>query len=118
VPSPVLFGALTAFAGLIPIIGTGIVWAPLVVYLALTGNWIAAIGLAAYCGLILINIDNVIRFLLQKKLADIHPLITIFGVILGLKLFGFWGIIFGPLLLSMFFLLVSIFKKEYLDHEK
>ncbi|MDR3252184.1 MAG: AI-2E family transporter [Tannerella sp.] len=115
VPSPVLFGALTAFAGIIPLVGTGIVWAPLVVYLALTGNWIAAICLAAYCGLILINIDNVIRFLLQKKLADIHPLITIFGVILGLKLFGFWGIIFGPLLLSMFCLLVNIFKKKYLD---
>ena len=115
VPSPFLFGVITAFATIVPLVGTGLVWFPLVVYLALTGNWVAAIGLAVYCGLILINVDNVIRFILQKKLADTHPLITVFGVILGLKIFGFWGVIFGPLLLSMFFLLVNIFKREYLD---
>ena len=118
VPSYFLFGTLTAFATIVPLVGTGIVWFPLVVYLALTGNWIAAIGLAAYCGIILINVDNVIRFVLQKKLADTHPLITVFGVILGLGLFGFWGVIFGPLLLSMLFLLINIFKREYLDNEK
>ena len=116
VPSPFLFGALTAFATIVPLVGTGLVWVPLVVYLALTGNWVAAIGLLAYCALLLINVDNVIRFLLQKKLADTHPLITVFGVILGLKIFGFWGVVFGPLLLSMFFLLVNIFKREYLDN--
>jgi len=117
VPSPFLFGALTAFATIVPLVGTGLVWVPLVIYLALTGNWVAAIGLLAYCAIILINVDNVIRFVLQKKLADTHPLITVFGVILGLKIFGFWGVIFGPLLLSMFFLLVNIFKREYLDNE-
>ena len=114
-PSFILFGILTAFATIIPLVGTGIVWFPLVVYLALTGNWIAAIGLLAYCVIILVNIDNVFRFVLQKKMADTHPLITVFGVILGLKIFGFWGVIFGPLLISMFFLLIDIFKKEYLD---
>ena len=118
VPSYFMFGTLTAFATIVPLVGTGIVWFPLVAYLALTGNWIAAIGLAAYCGIILINVDNVIRFVLQKKLADTHPLITVFGVILGLGLFGFWGVIFGPLLLSMFFLLVNIFKREYLDSDE
>ncbi len=115
VPSPALFGVITAFATIVPIFGTGLVWAPLVIYLYLTGNWVAATGLMAYCVIVLINIDNVIRFLVQKKLADTHPLITVFGVILGLKIFGFWGVIFGPLLLSMFFILVHIFKKEYLD---
>ena len=117
VPSVILFGVLTAFASIIPLIGTSIVWFPLVVYLALTGNWIAAIGLFAYCAIIVFNIDSVFRFVLQKKMADTHPLITIFGVILGIKFFGFWGVIFGPLLMSLFFLLVNIFKKEYLDTE-
>jgi len=118
VPSFMVFGVLAAFASIVPLVGTGLVWVPLVIYLALTGNWIAAIGLSAYCLIILINIDHVFRFLLQKKMADTHPLITVFGVLLGLKIFGFWGIIFGPLLLSLFFLLVNIFKKEYLDKDK
>lgn len=115
VPSPFLFGFLTCFATIIPLVGTGMVWFPLCIYFAIVGNWFGAIGLAAYSLIILINIDNVIRLVVQKKLADIHPLITVFGVILGLSLFGFWGIIFGPLVLSMFFLLIGIFKKEYLD---
>lgn len=118
VPSPFLFGVVTAFATIVPLLGTGLVWVPLVTYLALTGNWVAAIGLAVYCVVVLTNVDNVIRFVLQKKLADTHPLITVFGVILGLTLFGFWGVIFGPLLMSMFFLLVNIFKKEYLDNKE
>ncbi len=115
VPSPFLFGFLTCFATIIPLVGTGLVWFPICVYFAIVGNWFGAIGLAAYSLIILTNIDNVIRLVVQKRLADIHPLITVFGVILGLSLFGFWGIIFGPLLLSMFFLLIGIFKKEYLD---
>jgi predicted PurR-regulated permease PerM len=117
VPSAFLFAALTCFATIIPLIGTGLVWVPVVIYLLMTGNWINAIGLTAYCAIILINVDNVIRYMLQKKLADTHPLITVFGVILGLSVFGFWGVIFGPLLLSLFFLLINIFKKEYLDKQ-
>ena len=53
--------------------------------------------------------------MLQKKMADIHPLVTIFGVIIGLSLFGFMGVIFGPLLISVFMLCFNMFKKEYLQ---
>jgi len=116
VSSAFFFAFLTGFSTILPIIGTIIIWGPLVVYLAITGDWFNAIGLGIYCAVIVYNIDVVIRFLLQKKIADTHPLITVFGVILGLYVFGFWGVIFGPLLLSMFFLLINIFKREYLDN--
>lgn len=118
VPSPFVFAFLTCFATVIPIVGTAFIWFPLSVYLYLTGNTIEGIGLAIYSLIIISNIDNLIRFVLQKKLADIHPLITIFGVIIGLTLFGFWGVVFGPLLISIFLLCFNIFKKEYLDNKK
>ena len=54
---------------------------------------------------------------MQKRLGDVHPLITFFGVIMGLDLFGFVGIIFGPLLISYFVLLVRIYRNEYLEEE-
>ena len=117
VPSPLFFGVLTCFATIIPIVGTGLVWAPLTLYLALSGEWGMALGLLLYSVLVLTQVDNLIRFILQKKMADIHPLITIFGVVIGLPLFGFMGIIFGPLLLSMFILCINIFKTEYLEKE-
>lgn len=113
-PSIWLLGFLTCFATAIPIVGTALVWFPLAVYMALTGDWAQALGLVVYCSLFVTNIDNLIRFVLQKKMADTHPLVTIFGVIIGLSLFGFMGIIFGPLLLSLFLLCVDIFKNEHL----
>ena len=67
-----------------------------------------------YGAIIVSQCDNLIRFLLQKKMADVHPLITIFGVVAGLPLFGFMGVIFGPLLVSLFLLFVDMFRKEFL----
>jgi len=115
VPNPIFFGFLSCLTSIIPIVGIGLIWAPLVAYMFLIGDWQNGIGLAAYSFIVTTNIDNLLRFMLQKKLANTHPLITIFGVILGLKLFGFLGIIFGPLLLSIFILCINIFKKEYLE---
>jgi predicted PurR-regulated permease PerM len=116
-PSPVVFAFLTCFASIVPLLGTGLVWLPLSAYIALTGDWMNALGLFAYSLLILTNIDNLIRLVLQKKLADTHPLVTIFGVIIGLSLFGFMGVIFGPILLSCFILCFNIFKVEYLERK-
>lgn len=114
VPNALIFGFLTAIATVIPVVGTGFIWLPLAIYLAIMGDWPNAIGLLCYGTLVVSQVDNLIRLMLQKKMADIHPLITIFGVVIGLSLFGFMGIIFGPLLLSMFILCLNIFRKEYL----
>lgn len=117
-PNILLSGLLTCFASIIPMIGTTLVWVPIAIYMALIGNWLQAAGLALYGALVISQLDNLIRFMIQKKMADIHPLITVFGVVIGLSIFGFMGIIFGPLLLSLFFLFVDMFKREYLDGDK
>ena len=114
-PNILLLGFLTCFATIIPMVGTALVWFPVAAYLAISGDWFNAIGIAAYGAIVVSQSDNLIRFILQKKMADTHPLITIFGGVIGLPLFGFMGVIFGPLLLSLFFLFVDMFKKEYLD---
>ena len=113
-PVPWIMGLLTGFASVIPMVGTGFVWAPVIIYMAIIGDWPNAIGLAIYSLLITTQVDNLIRFVLQKKMADTHPLVTIFGVVIGIALFGFMGVIFGPLLLSMFLLCFNIFKREYI----
>lgn len=117
-PNILFAGFLTGFASVIPMVGTALIWVPIAIYMALMGNWFQAIGLALFGALVISQLDNLIRFIIQKKMADIHPLITIFGVVIGLSLFGFMGIIFGPLLLSLFFLFVDMFKKEYLESGK
>ena len=79
------------------------------------GNWGGAIGLMIYGVLVITQSDNVIRFILQKKMTDTHPLVTILGVLIGLPLFGFMGVIFGPLMLAMFIFFVHVFKRKYID---
>jgi predicted PurR-regulated permease PerM len=82
------------------------------------GHTPQAIGLLLYSIIITTNVDNLVRLILQKKLADVHPLITIFGVILGIHLFGFIGIILGPLIISYFFILIEFYRKDKIEMQE
>jgi len=104
---------LTGVASLIPIIGTGLIWIPLTIYLIASGNTWQGIGLGIYSVAIIGNIDYVARITLLRKIGDVHPLVTIFGVIVGISLFGFLGLIFGPLLISYFIVLIKIYQNEF-----
>ena len=108
-----VWGFLTGVASLIPIIGTGLIWVPLTVYLFVSGHTWQGVGLGIYSLAILTNVDYVARITLLRKIGDVHPLITIFGVIVGLSLFGFLGLVFGPLLISYFILLIKIYRNEF-----
>ncbi|MES2430121.1 MAG: AI-2E family transporter [Bacteroidota bacterium] len=109
----VLWGFLTGICSMIPIVGTGIIWVPLVAYFFAVNNITSGIGLLVFSAVILTNIDYVARLTILKRLINVHPLITIFGVIVGIGLFGFWGVIFGPLLISYFIILVKIYINEF-----
>ncbi len=112
------YAVLTAFSTIIPMLGTMIIWIPLAAFMAVQADYVGAIGLIIYGFIIIGGVDNVARFLMQKKLADIHPLITVFGVIIGMSMFGFWGVVFGPLLLSLLALFVNMYRHEYVSGSK
>ncbi len=118
VDSPLLYAILTAFATILPIVGTMIVWIPIGLGMVIGGDLMGGLGMLVYGFFIIGGVDNVARFLLQKKLADIHPLITVFGVLMGIPMFGFWGVIFGPLLLSLFILFFNMYRHEYVPGSK
>lgn len=109
-----LWGFITGVFAFFPIVGTMIVWVPLVIYLMATGDTSSATWLAAYSILVTGNVDYITRLGLLKKLGNVHPMITVLGVIVGLGLFGFMGLIFGPLLVSYFIILVKIYMNEFI----
>jgi predicted PurR-regulated permease PerM len=109
----VLMGILTAISSVIPIIGTMLVYVPLAIYQFSTMGAFYGGGVGLWGFIVIGSVDNIARFVVQKKLANVHPLVTLLGVFLGVSLFGFLGIIFGPLLLSIFFLLVRIYFDEF-----
>lgn len=115
VESALTWFIVTIFAAMLPVVGTAIVYIPLVIFLISQGHTTNAIGLLIYCCTLVGFSDNVIRFFLQKKIANVHPLVTIFGVVIGLNLFGFIGIVFGPILFSVFIWLMKLYKSEFVD---
>lgn len=114
---PIFWALITAFASIIPIAGSTLIWAPAAIILMATDSLWMGLGLAAYGAIVIINIDNIARFTIQKRFADVHPLITVFGVILGLNLFGLPGLIFGPLMLSYFIIFIKMYRSVYVNIE-
>ncbi len=116
-PSPVLLFALTAAASMIPVVGAAIVYVPVCIFMIAEGNTGAGLGLAAYCAIVVGITDNLLRFTLLKKLEDIHPLNTVFGIIMGMNLFGFMGLIFGPIMVSLTLLLIQVYRNEFSEDD-
>ena len=113
IPNWGILSFLTGMFAFMPIVGIMVVWVPMAIYLYSTNQNFAATGLIIYSVAITGNVDYITRLGLLRKLGNIHPMITVFGIIVGLKLFGFMGLIFGPLLISYFILLVKIYTKEF-----
>ncbi|MBK6477387.1 MAG: AI-2E family transporter [Saprospiraceae bacterium] len=109
-----LWGFLTAIFAFFPVVGTMIIWIPLVLYMYMSGDTLNAFGLGLYSLLITGNVDYLFRITFLNKVGHVHPIITVLGVIAGLNLFGFIGLIFGPLLLSYIILLFRIYANEFL----
>lgn len=112
-----LWGFVTGVLAYFPIIGTMAVWVPLVIYQFSVGDTGPGIGLTIYSIIVTGNVDYITRLGLMKKMGNVHPLVTVMGVIVGLGLFGFIGLIFGPLLISYLFILIKIYVNEFSETE-
>jgi predicted PurR-regulated permease PerM len=108
-----LWGFFTGIFAFFPVVGTMAVWVPLVIYMYVSGETWNATGLMFYSLLITGNIDYVSRITIMRKMGNVHPTITVLGVLIGLGLFGFIGLIFGPLLVSYIVVLFRIYMNEF-----
>lgn len=118
VKEPFFWFGVTCIAGMIPVIGAALAYIPLaIIFFANGQNW-QGIAMAIFGFGVIGTVDNVLRFSLLKKLGNVHPLTTVFGVIIGLNLFGFIGLIFGPLLISLFMLLLKIYSSEFITKQR
>ena len=111
-----LWGFLTGVFAFFPVVGTMIVWVPLVLYAFAVGETWQATGLLLYSVIVTGNVDYMARITLLKRMGDVHPVITILGVIVGLGLFGFIGLIFGPLLVNYIIVLFKIYMNEFIEN--
>lgn len=108
-----MWGFLTGLFAFFPILGTMMIWVPMVIYMYSQGLTGDATRLLMYSLIVTGNVDYLARVTLMKKIGNVHPLITVFGVIVGLQLFGFMGFIFGPLIFSYTIILIKIYANEF-----
>lgn len=109
VPNSILWGTATFFAALIPGVGTALVFIPVILFMFLSGNITAAIGLAVWGAVAVGTIDNFLGPRLVSRGMNLHPLLLLPGVLGGIAFFGIAGIFLGPLTLSFFFAIMSIY---------
>ncbi|MBI1969192.1 AI-2E family transporter [Candidatus Woesearchaeota archaeon] len=116
--SPYLWGALLAFAALIPIVGSALVWLPIGVIQIITGIamnetvviW-KGVGLLLYGTFLISTIDNLIKPKIIGRRSDLHPVLVLLGILGGLMVLGFIGIIIGPLILALLMSFIEVYKE-------
>ncbi len=117
IEDPFFWFVIVTIGSMIPFVGTLIGILPVFILTLSTGNNFQAWGILIYGFVVVGSTDNIIRLYVLKKLDNVHPLITLIGVIVGVPLFGFIGLIFGPLLISLFLVIVRIYRKKYGKNE-
>lgn len=113
VPNFLFATILAILAGIFPIVGTTIVWLPIMIFLFIAGNNFQAIGVAAF-GIVAMMIDNIVRPLIISKRARMHPLLILVGMIGGFLLFGILGFILGPLVIAYAIIIMEIYRGKAL----
>ncbi len=91
IPEPWLWFVATTIAAMLPVVGAAVIYGPLTIMLFAQGHTGKGIAMAIWGFGVIGLVDNVFRLLVNKRLGKIHPLITIFGVIIGVQLFGLSG---------------------------
>ncbi len=112
-PSPLLWGSVMALFSLVPLVGTALVWMPVVIYFIIAGYWLKAFFLAIICVGIVGSIDNVAKPFLIRGKVEIHTLWVFFGVLGGVGVFGFLGLVLGPLFVALLFTLLEIYRIDF-----
>jgi predicted PurR-regulated permease PerM len=112
--NPLFWGVVTVIFAILPVVGSGLVWGPGAASLVIDGRWGSAIGLVIWGIVVVGNVDNVIRPIVFRRWAQVHPFVTVIGAFMGLRYFGLLGLLIGPLAISYFFELIRMYRVEYL----
>lgn len=112
-PNALLWGVVTMVFSILPVLGSGLVWGPAAIWLLLDHRPGAAVLLAVWGIFIIGNIDYVIRPMVSRRWAHIHPLVTLIGALVGVPYLGILGLLIGPLAVSYFFELIAMYREEY-----
>ncbi|TFF35175.1 AI-2E family transporter [Mucilaginibacter psychrotolerans] len=118
IPDAVFWGVIGVFLSFLPVVGAPTMCIPASIIFFANGQNLKGVLLLAYGLLFIGNVDNVLRVIINKRVGNTHPIISVIGVFIGLPLFGILGLVFGPVLLSYFLLLLEIYETNRLAADR
>lgn len=107
------WGTVMTVLSIIPTVGSALVWLPAAIILAAAGSYLKALGLAAFCGLVVGSLDNLLRPRLVGKDTQMHDLMILLGTFGGLALFGITGFVIGPIIAALFVTIWEIYGEVF-----
>lgn len=110
------WGTIMVVLSVIPVVGSTLIWLPAVIILAASGEFIRAIGLAVFCGVLVGSVDNLLRPSLVGKDTKMHEMFILFGTIGGISMFGIVGFIIGPIIAALFVTVWAIYGETFKDY--
>jgi predicted PurR-regulated permease PerM len=100
-PSPVMWGIVTAISSMVPLVGTAVVWIPAALYFIIKGAYVKSVIMVAWGGILVGTSDNILRPLLVGTRVKLYPLVIFFSILGGAQAFGLVGLILGPVIATM-----------------
>jgi predicted PurR-regulated permease PerM len=107
--SPFLWGVIMAFMAFLPIVGIAVILVPTAVILMLKGQIMTGIFVVIFYAVLSWGVEYLLKPKIVSNRVSMHPLIVFFSIISGLRVYGFMGIIYGPLIATFFLTLADIY---------
>ena len=116
---PALFwGTIMGLSAFVPVLGTGLVWVPAVCFLIFNGSWESALFLGIWCGVLVTSIDTFLRPYLMRDASGVPILFLFLAILGGIKAFGIFGLLYGPIILTFAVVMLKIYADEYQEQLK
>ena len=111
---PSLFwGTVMVFAALVPVVGTGLVWGPAVLFLFIMNEWKSALFLLVWCGVLVTGIDSILRPLIMRDGAKLPAILLFLSILGGIFVFGALGLLYGPMIVGLVAVMLDLYAEEY-----
>ena len=118
VPNALFWGAIMIIMAFLPLLGTPLIWVPAGVGLIMDGAITRGVLLLVFGATVVMNIDNFLRPKLVSTRTNVHPVLILIGVLGGLRVFGFIGMLVGPLILAVLVALIKFYEQYYMHRKQ
>lgn len=118
VPNAIFFGFITGVASFVPLIGTVLIWLPVVCVLWLGGHHFAASALGAWCLVLVVGLEQVGKTIIMRGQVKIPTGLMLLSLLGGLAMFGFIGMVIGPLIVAFFLSMLRIYARDFSEYRE